>query len=161
MPGARTQKGHSLALLFVWPPCPGHPSLLTHLNPFSACMQGMAPSTPAPSHIAQAATAISTCQDRDREMCCPHSNTQQSNGCPSVQEVPGLPAKGFLSTQISSGGAEGPSEPPPWGGLGSLPVREPVGQTTAFLNPGQPRHSQTQRGSSIERPFYSLLASVM
>lgn len=31
-------------------------------------MQGMAPSSPAPSHIAQAATAISTCQDRDSEV---------------------------------------------------------------------------------------------
>lgn len=92
-------------------------------------MQGMAPSTPASSHIAQAATAISTYQDRDCEVCCPHSNTQQPNDCPSALQGPGLPAKGFLSTQISSGGAEGPNEPPPCGGLGSLPVREPVGQT--------------------------------
>lgn len=39
-----------------------------------------------------------------------------------------LPAKGFLSTQISSGGAEGPEELPAWGGLSSAPAREPVGQ---------------------------------
>lgn len=53
----------------------------------------------------------------------------KTTAAPSALEDLGLPAKGFLSTQISSGGAEGPSEPPPWGGLGSLPVREPVGQT--------------------------------
>lgn len=34
-------------------------------------MQGMAP-TSAPSHIAQAAAAIATCQDRDPEVCWPH-----------------------------------------------------------------------------------------
>lgn len=41
-------------------------------------------------------------------------------------EAPHLPAKGFLSTQISSGGAEGPDVLPPWVGLGSVPAREPV-----------------------------------
>lgn len=125
-------------------------------------MQGMGPTAPAPSHIAQAATAVSTCQDRDHEVCWPHSGTQQQNYCPSALEAPGLPAKGFLSTQISSGGAEGPKEPPPWGGLGSLPVREPVGQTQPFLNPGQPRHSRTRRGSSVEAtlPPSTLLSPV-
>lgn len=62
------------------------------------------------------------------QKCC-HS-------CPL--EDPHLPAKGFLSTQISSWGAEGPDVLPPWVGLGSVPAREPVSRA-------QPE-SQTSQG---------------
>lgn len=106
----------------------------TYLDPFRACVQGVAPAAPATAtgHAAQAATAVPACQ---QEGAASASASPAEPRCclaevppPPPSRGPHLPANGFLSTQISSGGAEGPAELHPWGGLGSAPAREPAGQ---------------------------------
>lgn len=70
------------------------------------------------------------------------------HSCPP--EALHLPAKGFLSTQISSGGAEGPNMLPPWGGLGSVPAREPVGRASLSAGPAQAWGPDTKRMVSLD-----------
>lgn len=93
-------------------PALSHTHPPTYLDPFRACMQGVGPAAPASSHAAQAAAAVSTCQRRGTSAS---AGPAEPGGLPSgpALQRPRLPAKGFLSTQISSGGAAAPGKPPP------------------------------------------------